>query len=302
MRARTIQPFSLCLCVVAACGGSPADPAGPDAGGGGIDAAPLPGDFTSLISGEWQLAPGDEDYFCARLTVTEDIHVTAFRAVSPPGTHHSVLTVGEPDGPDGVTRCNAGTNHDAMIYGAGIGTNAIALPAGVAMPVRAGQQLLLNLHLFNASEQPLAGTSAVEVAVVSPDEVENEAEVILMGKTFTLLVPPGESTQVGTCTMNGDVTLFMVSPHMHRLGTRMQLVAERAGQDDLVLHDAPYSFEDQQIYPIQPVEMKRIHCTYDNPTGQTVPFGDSSNQEMCFGTTYRYPAFGGTFGIVCAQD
>lgn len=32
-----------------------------------------------------------------------------------------------------------------------------------------------------------------------------------------------------------------------------------------------------------------VDCTYDNDTGMTVPMGESSNQEMCFAISYRFP-------------
>jgi len=308
---RAHTSFALVLTLVGslmACGGSE-DPPGDQADAGdnpSIDAGNS-ADWENLIESNWTIPAGTETYQCERLTVTEDVWITNFRAATPPGTHHSVLTVGDGGQPDGATPCDAGTNDDAMIYGAGIDTNPIELPPGVAMRVRAGQQLLLNLHLYNVSDAPLSGTSLVEIKRVAQSEVEHEAEVILMGKVPTLNVPPGESTQVGTCVMNGDVNLFMVNPHMHQLGTWMKVVAERTGEADLTIHDGLYNFEDQQIYPIQQVAMKqgdrvKVHCSYNNMTGSNVTFGDSSDSEMCFATIYRYPAFGASFNIICASD
>jgi hypothetical protein len=34
-------------------------------------------------------------------------------------------------------------------------------------------------------------------------------------------------------------------------------------------------------------------CTYQNNTGNTMTFGESSLNEMCFTGIYRYPATGG---------
>jgi copper type II ascorbate-dependent monooxygenase-like protein len=296
------------LLAVSACGGDDDDDsAGADAAV--VDAAPGEPDaaagFTTLMTSTWSIPPHDEIYQCERLTVDRDMYIRAFHATTPLGSHHSVLTVGSPDGADGATICGAGNNRPAMIFGAGVATNAIELPPGVAMKVPAGQQLLLNLHLYNTDTQaPLEGVSTVEVIEVDPSEVEHEAEVVLMGRTLGLTVPPGPSTQIGRCVMNGDVTLFMVNPHMHKLGAHMKVVAERAGQEELVLHDDIYDFNEQSIYPIDPVEMRvgdavRAECGYLNDTGETVIFGDSSDDEMCFATTYRYPAFGSAFGIVC---
>ena len=40
-------------------------------------------------------------------------------------------------------------------------------------------------------------------------------------------------------------------------------------------------------------------CTYDNPTGRTVTFGESSTDEMCFTSFMYYPAQGAPF--VCSD-
>jgi hypothetical protein len=36
----------------------------------------------------------------------------------------------------------------------------------------------------------------------------------------------------------------------------------------------------------------KTECTYDNTTGKTVTFGESSDTEMCFSIIYRYPSTG----------
>lgn len=272
-----------------------ADPDAPDA---------LPGDWVELISSPWTISPGEE-YQCERLTVDHDIWIKAFRSDGPLGSHHSVLTVGDA-GPDGTFPCDAGSNEPTMIYGAGINTNDITMPDGVAMKVPAGSQLNLNLHLFNTQPgQDLSGTSRVLIQTVPESELAGitEAEVVLMGPLSFNVGEGTNQTVNGQCTQSGATNLFMVNPHMHKLGVHQRVVAKRAA-GDVVMHDGDYSFEDQKIYPIEPIPMAQgdrveMTCTYDNDTGDIVPFGDSSDDEMCFATTYRYPALGGAFGIFC---
>lgn len=291
----------------AGCGGDSGNP------GGGADAgttgdAGETGEWRTLISGDWTLPPGTEDYVCVRTTVTEDLYISEFRAMIPTGTHHTVLAIDNGGGPDGTFGCEAGTQGDAAIFGSGIGTNAIAFPPGVAVKITAGQQLLINLHLYNLADSELSGTSGAEMKTMPASEVVHEAEIVLMGSVANLNVPTGESTQLGRCVMNGDVTLFAVNPHMHQLGRHMKVVAKSSVAGDVTIHDAPYDFEEQRIYPLSPlIEMQQgdeveVHCSYDNDTGSPVGFGDSSFDEMCFGTMYRYPARGAQFGIVCDAD
>jgi hypothetical protein len=282
-----------------------ADPAAADASRATNDAGTAAA-WQTLLEGAWEIPAGTETYKCVYKTVAEDLYVHAFEAIIPLGTHHTVLTVGAPSHTDGVYDCNAGTNMNAQIHGSGVGTNPIEFPAGVAVKIEAGQQLLLNLHLFNFSDGALGGTSGTRIQMMAAADVVHEAESILMGKVATLVVPPGESTQVGTCLMNGDVTIFGMQPHMHQLGSHMKVVAESSATGDVVVWDAPYSFDEQIVSLVGPVEMEtgdaiRVHCSYNNTTGSTVTFGDSSFDEMCFAGVYRYPVRGGTFGIFCAN-
>jgi hypothetical protein len=292
----------LCLAVpLAACPGSP--------GGGDDDPMPdaTPEGWQTLIRAEWSIPPG-EQYRCQRLTVAEDVWIKNFRSIIPQGHHHAVLTLTtSPTAADGQASCNAGVNAPLMIYGSAPGTDDIALPEGVAVKVPAGSQMLLNLHLYNTLPgADLAGVSEILYQPVAPADVASttEAEVVLMGPVgFT--IDPGVQTVRGGCTMSGAATIFMTNPHMHRLGTHARVVARVGGQEQVV-HDAPYDFEEQRFYAIAPAvqlaqgDRVEVTCTYDNDTGGPVSFGDSTDQEMCFATTYRYPKLGGGgLGPIC---
>jgi hypothetical protein len=252
--------------------------------------------WESLITAEWNIGPNQERYFCQRTTLKEDVYLGAIRAVNPLGTHHTALTAepGEATEPDGLTECNSALSPQG-IFGSGVGTNEVFYPDGVGLRLRAGQQLLLNLHVFNVSDEPLSGTSGTEIVKIDPDKVAHAAESVLAGPLgFNL--PAHETTKVdGTCTMTQDTTLFAVQPHMHQLGIHMKGVAHSSTAGEVVLHDGDYDFDKQIVYPIDEVPMKAgdavdIECTFDNTTDEDVGLGESSNAEMCFLVLHRYPA------------
>ncbi|MBP6845324.1 MAG: hypothetical protein KA201_16335, partial [Kofleriaceae bacterium] len=68
-----------------------------------------------------------------------------------------------------------------------------------------------------------------------------------------------------------------------------------------VLQDQPYDFEHQNFQLVAPfVELRpgdvlTTTCSYNNTTGATVRFGDSSDDEMCFTDLFYYPAQGANF-------
>ena len=133
-------------------------------------------------------------------------------------------------------------------------------------------------------------------------EVTNVAEAFMVSK-FDLFIPTGESTQSTTCTMSADATLISVQPHMHMLGTHMKATAESTEMGDVVMIDDPYDFDDQTVkllpqeIPMRAGDRIRLECTYNNTTGSTVFFGDSSLQEMCISGHFRYPALDD--GVFC---
>lgn len=260
------------------------------------DANPGADGYVTLIEGAWTLPAGTENYVCVRTTVTSDVWISAIRPVAPSGTHHTVLMIGAPDGPDGITDCGSSLVKPA-IYASGVGTQALEMPTGVAVHARPGQQLLLNLHLFNSGDEPLEGISGIEIVHADPATIEHEAGVVLAGRAQGLQVPPGASTQVGTCTTPADVTVFAIAPHMHMLGTHMKVsYTTAAAATPRVLLDEPYSFDEQRFQLLTPQLTSTaggkltVECSYMNPSIDTVLFGEHTEQEMCYALTFMYPA------------
>lgn len=275
---------------------------GVDGGGtGGPDGGTDPQGWSTLVDGAWTVPGGTETYRCVYKTIPETMYISGFKALIPDGTHHTVLTIGDKTREDGIANCNAGTNYDRQVFGSGVGTGEVEFPAGVALKVEAGQQLLLNLHLFNFGDGELAGTSGTLIKTIPANEVQHEAEALMMGD-FNLNLPPNQvSTEIGECVMNGDVTIFAMQPHMHMLGIHMKVEA-----GSTVIWDEDYSFDEQVVRRVGPVSLSsgekvRVHCTYNNTTDDIVRFGDSSYDEMCIAGIFRYPARGSVFGPFCGS-
>jgi len=174
------------------------------------------------------------------------------------------------------------------------------LPAGLSIKVTAGEQLLLNLHVLNTTDKVLSQTSAIEVLALDPASVVDEVGFVLAGVAGGLTVVPGESTQVGHCTMPVAVTVLSVFPHMHTRGGH-QVVTTSATADPLF--DGPYTFNEQLNYWLEPPVVVpaqgqvEVTCTYRNDSGSTLRFGEGTNDEMCFAGLYHYPRF--TRGSTC---
>jgi hypothetical protein len=269
-----------------------------------VDTA-IPDGWTSLMEGDWSLAAGQEGYYCTYATVPRDMYVKAFRPLIPLGTHHTVVTRLDSGGmPDGTYPCNVGTNGQSMVYGSGVGSPDFVFPDRVGLFLPAGTRLLSNLHLYNASDEPLSGRSGVLIQEGTDAEIDHDAEIVLAGPTFTLQVPTGESVQQGNCSIssitNEPITVFALSQHMHKLGHHMRSVITR-GSEQITLQDIDYNFENQTFQlknptiELRPGDTLTTYCSYNNTTGSPVTFGESSDDEMCFTDLFYYPAQGAEF-------
>lgn len=251
----------------------------------------IPEGFVPLVAGDWSMPPGQEGYYCVRATIPEDMFVHAFRPIAPLGTHHTALGFSLSNGPDGGFACQASDAGFKLLFGSGVGTEAFTLPDGVAFKLPKGEQVILNLHLYNTGDAELTGTSGIEIERIAEADTVHLAET-LYALNFDLSVPPGSSKTTGACTIDADSTIVGVFPHMHKLGTHM-----RATAGATVIHDQAYTFEEQLDYAVPEVHVGKgdqvsYECSYENPGTTTVEFGDSTDAEMCVLGVYRYPATG----------
>lgn len=301
-----MRTFTLAaLLLVVGCGKDPALGGGddmavvdaPDGTNPNADAYVPPTGYTKLIGRNWSLPPAGKDiYKCVRVTIPTDMYITDIMAQAPLGTHHTVLSIaaGNAAGPDGEEDCSVGTIGRPMLYASGVGTDPFSFPSGVGVKVSAGTQVHLNLHLYNASDDPMSNESAIWVKSQTTP-TPTLAEMVFAGK-IAFSIGAGARDIVGGCTANQAFKLFAVWPHMHKLATHSKFEVIHNGGTPSVLWDAAYDFNDQKYYSqtpefqVQSGDQIRVTCSYNNTTGHNVTFGDSSDTEMCFTGLYRYPA------------
>lgn len=303
-----MKAILLCALLVA-CGGNPGgdddNPPG-DGPNPNVDSAVIPEGYVRLMGRTWSLpAPTSstpDEYRCVRFTPTEDMYITSIQAQAPAGTHHTVLSIAGSNGtagPDGNDDgCDFSSLGMVMLYASGLNESKLDFPTDVGLKITAGQQLHLNLHLFNATDNAIAGDTAILVKA-QPDPTPILAEMAFAGR-FQIVVQAGTqmapktTTLTGGCNNTKNFTTFAVWPHMHKLGTHQRVSVVRGGTTTM-LHDGPYDFQEQNYYLQSPMfdvmagDRINVECTWVNPGG-TVTFGESSNQEMCFSGFYRFPA------------
>jgi hypothetical protein len=295
---RSPRGFVVLALVLAGCGAAPHGTA--DGSLAGSDAADA--GWTPLISRTWSLGAGLETYKCRRIQVPSEMWVGGFRAMSPTGTHHEVLTISTTSTPVGDYDCVAGNLDVKMLYAAGVNTDDLVFPAGMAVHLPAGTYINLNLHLFNATDNELDQESGVLVKTVEATQVSHEIEMTFSGNMHFSIPAHQTATIQGGCAAIQDYHVFALWPHMHQIATHQSFTVTHSGTPTKLL-DADYQFTEQRNYPlaetiIQNGDQITTACTYNNTTDNTITFGDSSTEEMCFTGIYKYPAGDNLFSCV----
>jgi len=241
----------------------------------------------TLTTPEITVPAGQERYECFSKTLDEDIAVDRFDFVGSPSVHHVFLSRTLAPEPEGLSECNVIFKQTWLpMFVTGNGSTSLEYPAGAATVLHKGQQIVLQLHLLNATAADVAKSASVVMrksTLTNPDPVG----IYAFGTQKITLPAGGPSDVVVDCTPTEDVEAFATLAHMHKLGTSLHLSVEGDdGQMHEVVNRDPYSFNKQYIEadPIRAPKGKKTHltCGYDNTTDHVVTFGESSNDEMCY--------------------
>lgn len=266
-----------------------------------VGATPIPeppAGGQQLLTDPYTLASGDEKYYCYTFTAPSDadVGIVAVDNIAGQLVHHVALFRALVPEEEGFHECNVLIRLSWMpIWASGRGGADLRLPDGVAFKVQAGTQYVLQYHLLNANIVPVTERSAVNLTYVRDLQNYQPAGIFALGQ-FMLEIPAGAIgyAQDTGCAVEQDMTVFAAFPHMHTLGKKLELF-QGPSEDTLTRSYAidPWPFGDQPFDPvdlhIRAGEHVRSRCTWDNPTGHDVSFGESTNDEMCFLVLFAYP-------------
>lgn len=300
------------LLAVAACGDDAPAEGPPDPGA----AKPLPpvlmppASGVQIASPEFVLQPGEEVFKCYHTTVPVDteVAVNRFKSVMTPGSHHLILygmqEAGAPDGTFEDCGRQAGTpslkSLRVWLYASQKPEDGSVLPEGVAMPFKARQPVMLNLHYLNASSKPLTVRAAVNAEYVSGSY--QRAGAFITFNTNIAIPAQGTQTVSGRCKLPAGGKFFSLSTHSHRYTTSADVSLWQGGKmmQELVStndweHPTIRRWEDPFL-TAQAGQELQYSCAYKNTTDQVIKVGESASEdEMCMAIGYYFPATKNTF-------
>ena len=302
-----IHSLTALLLTVAACtgGDAPVDGVPP---AGAMLQPPAVG--VQIASPEFVLQPGEEVFKCyyTSIPANSEVAVRRFHSVMTPGSHHMILyamqDAAEPDGTFNDCGKEAGgtglRSLRVWLYASQQPEHEASMPSGVAVPLKARQPVMLNLHYLNASPQPLKVRALIN-AEYETGRFERAGAFITVNTTIQI---PAHGTQTvsGRCKAPEGGKFFTMSTHSHRYTTGASVSLWQGGRPvhDLVRTDdwehptiaewgAPFmvtSAGDELGYS----------CTYKNDTDDVITVGESaSKNEMCMAVGYYFPAKSSAF-------
>jgi hypothetical protein len=188
-----------------------------------------------------------------------------------------------------------------LLAGWAVGGDNVIFPGDMGLELPASGILNAQWHYYNQGTEAAPDASAVQVCVAPAASKKNVAGITWLGtENFNGPVGmPAHTTNKyeGTCKNDSDgpITIWGFTPHMHKLGRHTLEVIHRNGGKTETVFDRAFDFNAQITYPVSPLivlekgESITSTCTFDNQTDSAVPYGPSTNQEMCYIFTVSYP-------------
>jgi len=295
-RRSCLLPLVLLL---AACSGSSGEPSAPS------DIPPPPENGLQIVTGDFELPPGEEIQSCYHATLPndQDVFVRAFDAFQSAGGHHVILMSPLAPQPDGtVEDCTSG---DDMLKYLPLVTsmelNHLELEQGLAIRLPAHAKVVVQSHYINTLSERATVRDVVNLEFVEPGTENQVANAGFWGTGYlNLAVPPSVPSSLAyRCTAEQDMQLLSLIGHMHAQGSRMSIDIGPPGALERVytLDTWEPSFRDvppQEQWPMDAPFLVRagdqieVTCNWESTAPDVLAFP----AEMCASNAFFFPAEG----------
>lgn len=303
---RVLGPGSLLALAIAAA-------AGCDGGGPGTDPDVTTGEVHRLEFPPLAVPAGVEDTRCVtvRLGNAEAIQVSKINTILDGASHHLVVykstdTVEQPE----PYACSPFVdtlqpeNASVPLIVSQVDQESLVFPLGVSLPLGADQMIRIEMHYLNAGDAEREVTASVEFERQPPEQYRDEASFLFVGNP-DINLPEGPST-LGPVwfpipSEMVDIHIFGMTGHTHQWGTNVEVEmrANENSEDGVAAYRyETWSWEEPPVAKFSPpLDMTagsgfEFSCSWNNQSGGTVEFGESTQHEMCFFWSYYYPSRG----------
>jgi Copper type II ascorbate-dependent monooxygenase, C-terminal domain len=297
MTLRSFLVFVGCLLAVACSAGESAAPTSLP--------AVAPDSITFTIP-QFAVAAESEVQRCYYMKAPTDVDLDIGNVVIDfsKGTHHMHVYWGKEDHADGVEDCFQAVDFDKwhLLVGAQKEHLEWKMPDGVAIKMKARQQLVIQVHFVNAGLLKTDGDNGH--GSVRFDPLPPGVATMYMGSIFgqqrKISLPPKSKQSVdGVCRIPHDINMGALAGHYHFRGH--DFVGYRMASDgsdgpefykSLSFGEPKFAIYDK-AEPLSFTKGERIlwRCNYANDTDMAISFGPREiDQEHCNMFAFFYPA------------
>jgi len=257
----------------------------------------------TLTLDAFDVRPGVERQVCRVVNLPSDgpVDIVSMHATMSGNSHHfnAYKVIGDSSPVSGaageVHDCSPGeeqlSGDAAYFFGSALPERFVHTPAGVAFHFEAGQQIILEQHVINATNDTMQGEVTFELTTATEGAIEHHADIIWFAN-WSFIVLPGESETTTHCTVPYDVEVFGLSSHSHERGEHFSIEKWSGGgtehlYDSFNWAEPPY-LELEPTVSLAAGEGLQWTCSWHNSGGIVIPGRESTN-EMCITFAAAYP-------------
>jgi hypothetical protein len=253
---------------------------------------------------KWAMPQNEPDlYVCYGIDINlaQKRHVTAVapRIDNSQIVHHMLLYQTDSQVSSTPSPCSVGGGQGWRLLSVWApGGGALELPPEAGLPIDGATNYVVQIHYSNLTK--LAGeTDSSGFSLCTTEELRpNEADILAFG-TMKFSIPPAGKLDV-TCDFNIPAGLQATKiiggmPHMHLLGKEISTVVKPGGSGapiDIGTR-TPWDFNNQYWdkldVTVKGGDKVTTRCYWENPTSQSVGFGEDTSDEMCYSFALYYP-------------
>jgi hypothetical protein len=177
------------------------------------------------------------------------------------------------------------------------GGKNIVLPKEAGFPQQGTMHYMVQLHYNNATAAPNQKDASGYRLCTTNQLRTYDADITAFGGE-SFVIPPrvtiAMSCAVGVPEGTPPVKVFGAMPHMHKLGMSISTTAYRLGKTPMDLGSMPtWDFNNQAWLPLDatllPGDSVVTRCKWKNTSNLPVPYGEGTDEEMCYSFTMYYP-------------
>ena len=213
--------------------------------------------------------------------------------------HHALLFGVRSRQSPGTHKCTDADMVNVRYLAGHGGEGATSLPVSddVAFGLREDEQLMIQTHWINHTDQVIDGQGAFHLTVEPASPSARVADLFTWLTTNSAVSPGADGSAESSCTVGEELNIFLMGGHAHEWGTYITLTHARGDGAPEVIYETEWNGQYQFNPPrneyssaapfvVRPGDKMSVSCQDYNDTGSMLTFPG----EMCVGWAYYFPA------------